>query len=480
MIDSLVPVEPLAGTLVRNAALANRSPDPAELVEHWQSRTPGDPRTHMRYRWELTHRIGVPMPAYAGPETTWRAWRPKEQRRLDHKPFDFEAALVTPMIITENVELLCELESTDHACAELAGELRREAASVLRRDFARHVQMTEPWEDTFALWCLVRQPSTLALLHPVAVAIAAVHAAGLEGPILGTRFPYANVPLCSASAHLATSLLTLGSDLELVASLGDFVREQRTETGGWTDGDAPADPLTTLVCADLLGGIDPSFEGERTIAFFESAQGDDGLWRALGPDAPWLTVQILSLLRAMRRPFAERFRWPHRAETMRDHKTRIPFFAYFAELAQLFATLPGLARERVEIAFIDLIGFRTFNNRHGQDAGDEVLRAFAAELERIPTTRAIRDGGDEFLVVGAPSGTGLVASMRAFQKEWPGRFRSAFGADVPPVTSRILVANTAGGTLRHAREELGRRIGLLKDDPRNSSPEGILDDAGPL
>ena len=474
LLDELPLVEPLFGSLVRNAEVAGREPDPRPLIEHWLTRTTGDPRTEMRYRWELCHRRGVPMPRYAPDETKWGTWRQREQSRLG--PFGFEARLLTPIVVSENAELLCTLARGTGELADLARQLLAEAAPVFRRDLAHAVQMSEPWEDTFALWCIAQQPHTLALLHPIAVAIAAVYAAGCTGPIRGTRHPFAGVPLVSASAQLAMSLLLLGSDLELVAALGDFVLNERRESGGWGDGSEPEDPITTLVCADLASRIDPTFECGPTRTYLERAQGDDGLFRALGPEAPWLTVRALSFLRSAQQPFADRFRWPHRAETMRDHKTGIPFFAYFAELAQLFRTLPGLSGERVEIAFIDLIGFRAFNNRHGQDAGDEVLHLFATELTGIPTTSAIRDGGDEFLVVGAPTRTDLLGSMEAFQQRWPARFREVFGDDVPTVAPRILVASTPGHDLRHAREELGRRIGALKEDPRNELPEGILEE----
>jgi hypothetical protein len=51
---------------------------PALLVpvfDFLEKRVAGNPRSESRYRWELTHRVGVKHPAYAPSERTWTAWR---------------------------------------------------------------------------------------------------------------------------------------------------------------------------------------------------------------------------------------------------------------------------------------------------------------------------------------------------------------------------------------------------------------------
>lgn len=474
--ESIAAVEPLAGCFVRIRAALGRETDPSPLFEWWRSRSRGNPRSEMRYRWELTHRRGVPMPPYAADERQWHAWRAEEEPLLHRDPFDFESRLLVPIIITENAELLSEAADAGGALADNALELLDEAAPVLRRDFAGFVQAADPWQDTFALFRLVRRPRTLSLLHPLAVAIATNYAAGCVGPVLGTRFPFHARPLVSASAQLASGLLALGSDMTLVGDLIAFVAASRLPNGGFSDGGSP-DVLTTLAASDLLACIDPSFDPEATIRWFSERQGDDGLWRALGPDAPWLTFEIMSLIERGTRPFDARFRWPFLAAANRDRKTGLPFYAYYADLAQLFAELAGLSRCHVELAFIDLVGFRAFNNRFGQDRGDEVLRVFARELDSISSTRAIRDGGDEFLLLGAPTRTGLEAAIDEFRRAWPARFAATFGGDVPPVAPRVLLGHTRGAALRHARERLGREIGSMKHDVI-PGPEGVLRDAG--
>jgi diguanylate cyclase (GGDEF)-like protein/PAS domain S-box-containing protein len=58
-------------------------------------------------------------------------------------------------------------------------------------------------------------------------------------------------------------------------------------------------------------------------------------------------------------------------------------------------------QEPFALLFLDLVGFKSFNDRHGHHVGDEVLNAVAARIRssvRSPDAAA-RFGGDEFLVV---------------------------------------------------------------------------------
>jgi GGDEF domain-containing protein len=479
-LGELVPPDPFAASVLRLRLELGLDADASALFEYWDSRAPGNPRGDMRYRWELTHRRGVPMPPYAPEPRRWGPWRAAEQPMFDQDPFAFEERLSTPVVLTENAELLAEAGAAGNA---LAARLVAEAAPVLRRDFAGFVQERDPWQDTFALWCLVRRPRTLALLHPLAVAIATCYAAGIPDDrdhVSGQRFPFHQAPLASASAQLATALLSLGSDLALVARLAAFVDRARLPSGGWGDASERADVLSTLVAADLTARVDPAFDPAPTRRVLAQLAGKDGLWRAVGPDAPWLTSELLALLDTFERPFAERFRWPFLAAENRDRKTRLPFFAYFADLARLMSALPGLASAESELVFIDLVGFRAFNNLYGQDAGDAVLAAFAAELETIASARAVRDGGDEFLVIGAPLRGGLSAELEKFRHDWPNRFRARFGSEVPPVAPRILVGRGRAGRLLAAREELGRAITGLKNAGNGGDGAGVLLDAGEI
>ena len=77
--------------------------------------------------------------------------------------------------------------------------------------------------------------------------------------------------------------------------------------------------------------------------------------------------------------------------------------------------------------------------------------------------KIVRDGGDEFLVVGAPTRGPLYQDLVDLRESWPEMFRKRFGGDVPLVRFRSLVGYVTGNRLRLARENLGRRIGELKN-----------------
>jgi GGDEF domain-containing protein len=457
------PAEPLRFVIHRIVSALDGARPVEPLIAFLDSRVTGSPRGESRYRWELTHRLGVKLPRYAPSERMWTVWRAgyAASRALDL--FEIEADLLAPIVVTENLEILLEAAAGEGASVARARALLDEAVPIARRDIARCIAGMNVWRDTFTLWCLTRWPRTLDFLHSLAAALGVTYAAGRAGPVRGNRFPYYGKPLVSASSHVASALLRLGIELDGVAGLVTYVGEQRRVSGGWGDDPDREDPLTTVVAAELLARTDPSFELAPTLRYFEAMQHADGLWRAFGPEAPWLTAEIVAFARGAHQRFAPRFRWPHCGRSLLDQKTGVPFFAHFLEIANLLAMLPGLASAVIELGFIDLIGFRAFNNRYGQDAGDEVLRLFATRLKTIPLTRAVRDGGDEFLVIGAPCRDPLAADLHAFMVDWKASFHERFGADVPGVAPRIIVGRSAGAKLRALRQRLGREITRLKE-----------------
>ena len=157
-----------------------------------------------------------------------------------------------------------------------------------------------------------------------------------------------------------------------------------------------------------------------------------------------------------------------------DRKTGLPFYAYFDDLSRLFLELPGIAETTTELAFIDLAGFRAFKTAYGQDLGDAVLAAFAMCIATVPAAQAIRDGGDEFLVLGAPTRTGLAGNLDALRSRWPREFRARF-PDAGLVVPRVIVATTKCRDIRACRELLGKRIGDLKARFPSPPAEGVLE-----
>lgn len=441
-----------------------------DLLEHWRASVEGCSGELRRYPWLLSYRRWINPPAYAGPFEDFQSWREAERQLNTGGLLSYYVA--TQVAICANGEILEEQAQAGDAVAR--GLIDR-FVPVMRKDFALRIVGEHPWTDTFALWNLVRARLLFKRLQPLAVALGTTFAASAAGgAVAGVGFPYHDVKLASASAHLAQGLLSVGMETPLVAALLAFLRAQRRPSGGWGDGSDPEELLTTFVAADLLSSIDPEFDLSEAAAFILGAQQPDGCWRVMGPEIPWLTGEIRRWLGAAALPFAQRFRWPRTSESTIDAKTQVPGFGYFRQHAELCAGLPGLAKSPAEMAFLDLAGFKTFNDRFGQDLGDEVIVVLARALDAIPGTRAVRDGGDEFLILAPPTDTSLEEKLRAFLGRWPALFHERFGADAPVVAPRICMAGSTGGALRELRERLGRSITLLKKESPRPEPTGAL------
>jgi GGDEF domain-containing protein len=135
----------------------------------------------------------------------------------------------------------------------------------------------------------------------------------------------------------------------------------------------------------------------------------------------------------------------------------------------------GLSRAPIELAFIDLAGFGEWNTRFGQALGDRVLRSFAQVLAEIPGTVSTREGGDEFVVLGAPTAGGLQVLIERACRTWQARFRAEYGTELAPVRPRILVTEARGGGLLAARDALGFAIGTLKARWPDPPAPGIIE-----
>jgi GGDEF domain-containing protein len=459
------PLFPIA--VLRGDAILGSDADPMGLLESWTPRGTRETGA-VRYRWAMNPKFSPVWPAWIGPPTSWIPWRARDAAAWAERPQraneDIER-LLTPLILADSLQLLIDAGERADDCGDLARDFLDEALPKARRDAAGWVLESRAWADTWALWATARRPGALTLLYPFALAIGDSYAASARRAgnlVLGTRFPFHGVALVSGGAQLAAGLAALGVQPNLAGALTAWVHGEQHEDGGWGDGEGPSDPLTTLVAAELLAGLDPGYDPVRTVSWFGAAQRPDGWWRACGPEATWLTIEILGWLLDADRPFAARFSWPHLAIANRDRKTGLPFYGYFSDLERLFDAVPTLSAAAVDIAFIDLAGFGVFNNALGMEQGDKVLRTFAQALARIPGTMAIRDGGDEFIVLGPPTGTGLPDRMAAFRASWATEFAETYGNGV--VAPRVLTATTTGARIVDARNELGKRIARLKDD----------------
>jgi GGDEF domain-containing protein len=469
--------DPMFASAARFMQAHGRSAFHAPLLGAWKGRSEGGFDRARRYPWNVSV-DSLPGAAVPGLEAPGALWRPRERDWLDREPTQFGHRLVGPIAIAENLQFLDEQSRDDNReVAATATEILATLQPMAEGDVADAIRGEDPWRDTFALWQIVRRPRALERLRPLAVALATrsgTLASRLAGLPCGTRFPFEAVPLVSASAHLGLGLWTLGYRPSLLPGLITFVASQEQRDGGWSDENQPADVLTTLAVAEFLGALDPTFAVDRTLDFFVRHQEPAGWWRALDPEVAWLTAEIATWLANADRPFHERFAWPVPAVTDLDRKTGIAGFGAFDTIDRVFSTLPGLGDQPVGMAFADLAGFREFNNKRGQDAGDEALRHFAQELRTISGSFAIRDGGDEFIVVGAPGRPQLAADIDAWRAAWPASFRKRFGRNVPMVQPRFVVREDAARNIARLREHLGREIGRTKDQPLDSGGRGLL------
>jgi GGDEF domain-containing protein len=406
------------------------------------------------------------------------SWRPGEARLMDADPTAYLERLRDPIAIVDTLELLARLEATGgQAVAETAGHLRREGMPAIETELAWWILGSDPWRDTFGLWLATDRSHAMPLVHSLLVATAtryATLATRVAGVVCGNRAPFDGVPLVSASAQLVLGLWTLGLYPSLVPGIVAFVAGAQHENGSWADPGQPADVLTTLAAAEVMSRLDPGFDPAPTASYLSRLQEPAGWWRALDPEVPWLTSAVLAWLERADRPYHERFAWPAVQKWDRDRKTRIPTYTYFSDVARVLGAVPGLREAEMPILFCDLAGFKEFNNLKGQRLGDEVLRVFAGALARIAWARAIRDGGDEFVVIGAPGRPGFVEDVREFCTTWPRVFAEAFGADVPAVAPRMLVSTAAGGTLEAGRERLGQLVGEVKLAHPEPGEEGVV------
>ncbi len=455
--------EPLFGAAVALAALPDERPARA-LAAEWLGqvdRLSVNPDSLNRYPFWVDARF-TPLPAHVPPRAEWRAWRPSEDEVCRREPGRFTASLVLSPVLADSAELLGRLaDGGDEAAAKVLAVV----LPVARRDFARYAEMNHAWTDTWALWQLARRPRALRLLHPFALALADGYAARAEaagGVGTGSRFPFHERPLVSVSAQLAAGLLALGGRQRLAGRLAAWVAGRSRPDGAWGDADEPPDPLTTLVAADLLGGLEPAWDPGPTLRWIDARRRPDGALVAMGPEAAWLTLAADELAERLSRPFPARFRWPGLAVEQRDRRTGLPFLGYLADLARLFAEVPSLAGAPVELAFLDLAGFGDWNNAFGMAAGDEVLRFLASELAAVPGAVAVRDGGDEFLLVAAPGDDGLPERVRQLRLGFPARFRARFGEGALPVAMRVVTTRVAGRDLEAGRDLLGIEIARLK------------------
>ena len=431
----------------------------------------------MRYRWSLSFAAEPGSEAYRRRHDTPQPhWRPGEREFMEGNLTKYGRRLMEPVVLASQFGYwgrVAESPTTEPEIANLATALLEEAIPTAENDLAALFTASDPWRDTFALWLLSREPQTAArfrhLLFGLAIRYGAL--AARDGVVRGLRHPWHGRPLVSASAMLATALWHWGVYPTVIPALVSYVSLSRNSDGSWSDEGQPPDILTTLAAADLLSRLDPGFDPSLTVRWLAERQEADGWWRALDPETPWLTAAVARWLGAAELQFFQRFAWPSMPIWTRDRMTGLTTLTGIDEIATVLGTVPRLAAAPMDVAFLDLAGFRAFNKIHGsQTEGDRVLATLGEALRDIQGCLPVRIGGDEMLIVGKP-GADIGPRLDRWRAAWPARLRAA--GFVEPVAPRILVARAPAAQLMDVRHKLGEGIFKMKQLYPETPPEGV-------
>ncbi|MDX2119042.1 MAG: diguanylate cyclase [Planctomycetota bacterium] len=190
--------------------------------------------------------------------------------------------------------------------------------------------------------------------------------------------------------------------------------------------------LNFIASSDLAEGFAVVWEGQR-VGTLTGAARSDALMQAAADDiaAWWRVGEQIAQLRAAAFTDALTGAWNRR------------YFELFTESAMKVARE---ARRAVTILLFDIDNFKTYNDKYGHDAGDEILREVVQMLRSVirPTDRVCRIGGDEFVVVfNEPDGPRELSSRHPMHVEQIAhRFQAAVKAHRFPK-----LANEAPGTL---------------------------------
>jgi len=129
--------------------------------------------------------------------------------------------------------------------------------------------------------------------------------------------------------------------------------------------------------------------------------------------------------------------------SMKDPLTGVFNRRGFDEAVRREVSRSARSNEDLAIAYFDLDHFKEINDGHGHEAGDAVLRAFAAVLRREARGLDVisRVGGDEFATL-LPS-AGLTGALRYAE-----RVRSAFeGVEIPFADSSLQTTVSGGAAV---------------------------------
>jgi diguanylate cyclase (GGDEF)-like protein len=116
----------------------------------------------------------------------------------------------------------------------------------------------------------------------------------------------------------------------------------------------------------------------------------------------------------------------------------------------------GHVDEEMAVVFVDIDHFKQVNDRHGHDAGDEVLRRFAAVIRNVvrSSDKLVRWGGEEFLLLCPDTTREHAATMAE-------KLRGALPAQAWPHGLRV--TSSFGVTSLKPEEDIGVAIKRADD-----------------
>jgi len=129
--------------------------------------------------------------------------------------------------------------------------------------------------------------------------------------------------------------------------------------------------------------------------------------------------------------------------------------------------LPQL-HKRFSLAMVDVDHFKTFNDKHGHDAGDQVLRKVASHLATVSGGRVFRYGGEEFSIVfpgrSCKEAQPHLEALRARIEDAGFRLRGRFRPKRKPPERR---SRPRGGAKLHVTVSIGvAEVGEKFDSPQ--------------